>query len=52
MTFKNYRKQKRKKQKEFMRELLQEKIDKIDKCMTEMKKSTEHNIIEVLNSEE
>ena len=51
MTFKNYRKQKEKKQKEFMYELLQERIDKIDKCMTEMKKSTEHNIVEVLSGE-
>ena len=38
MTFKNYRKQKEKKQKELMKKLLQEKIDEIDAVMNEMKK--------------
>ncbi len=50
MTFKNYRKQKEKKQKELMKKLLQEKIDEIDAVMNEMKKSTEHNVTELLDN--
>lgn len=50
MTFKNYRKQKEKKQKELMKKLLQEKIDEIDAVMNEMKKSKEHNVTELLDN--
>ena len=50
MTFKNYRKQKEKKQKELMKKLLQEKIDEIDTVMNEMKKSKEHNVTELFDN--
>lgn len=50
MTFKNYRKQKEKKQKELMNKLLQEKIEEIDAVMNEMKKSAKnHNVTELLD---